>query len=163
MTGIFLGFGSNLGDRRENLHKAVKGLESRGVSIRRASSVYETAPIGFEEQPDFLNAVVEVKTSATPEELFDICREVEISLGRVGRERWGPRVIDVDLLLYEDIIKKSDALVLPHPRLVERLFVLAPLLEIAPDLKLPDNGRLDGYLEGVSDQAVVKVGKLAEK
>lgn len=160
MRGIFIGLGSNLGDRLQNLRRAVDELGARGVSCVMASSVYETAPVGKEEQPDFLNAVIEVETSLTPEELLSVCMEVERVLGRVRVERWGPRVVDVDVLLYDDLRIESEMLVVPHPRLFERRFVLAPLVEIAPNLFLTKVGHVRDYLEQTNDQVVKKGGRL---
>mgnify|MGYP005847349077 CR=1 FL=1 len=157
MGGVFLGLGSNLGDRLGNLRKAVKGLEARGIKVRRASSAYETAPLSLEDQPNYMNAVLEVETSFPPEELLRVCQEVEASLGRVRRERWGPRGIDIDILLYGAETVDEAHLTVPHPRLTERLFVLAPLLEIEPDAALPDGGRLSVYLGAASNQKVRKV------
>jgi 2-amino-4-hydroxy-6-hydroxymethyldihydropteridine diphosphokinase len=138
----FLGLGANLGDRLSNLQAAVDLLGAReGIRVLRSSRVYETAPVG-PPQPDFLNAVLEVRTSLPPRGLLGACLEVEAALGRVRGERWGPRPIDVDVLAYgrERIVEED--LVVPHPRLAERAFVLVPLLEIAPDLELPGLGRL---------------------
>lgn len=152
--------GSNLGDRLSNLLEAAEELGRRGVSCVSASSVYETAPVGKEAQPDFLNAVIEVETSLPPEDLLSVCLEVERVLGRVRTERWGPRTVDVDVLIYDDLRIETDALVVPHPRLLERRFVLEPLVEIAPNLSLAAIGRLSDYLEETSDQAVKKNGRL---
>lgn len=138
----FLGLGANLGDRLSNLQAAVDLLAAReGVRVLRSSRVYETSPVG-PAQPDFLNAVLEVRTSLPPRGLLRACLEVEAALGRVRGERWGPRPIDVDVLAYgAERIAEAD-LEVPHPRLAERAFVLVPLLEIAPDLELPGLGRL---------------------
>jgi 2-amino-4-hydroxy-6-hydroxymethyldihydropteridine diphosphokinase len=139
----YLGLGSNLGDRSQNLGRAVALLGSRdGVTVVRASSVYETDPVG-PPQPDYLNAVVEVDTTLPPRGLLHACLGVEDEMGRIRRERWGPRVIDVDLLLYDDDRVDEPDLVVPHPRMHERAFVLVPLAELAPDLVLPD-GRTVG-------------------
>jgi 2-amino-4-hydroxy-6-hydroxymethyldihydropteridine diphosphokinase len=139
----YLGLGSNLGDRSENLRRAVALLGARdGVAVVRTSSVYETAPVG-PSQPDFLNAVAEVDTTLSPRDLLEACLGVEEEMGRVRRERWGPRVIDVDLLLYGDERVDEPDLVVPHPRMHERAFVLVPLAELAPDVVLPD-GRTIG-------------------
>ncbi len=157
MGGIFLGLGSNLGDRLGNLRRAVEGLEARGVKVLRASSAYETAPLGLEGQPDFINAVLEVETPLSPEDLLRACKEVEKSIGRTGRERWGPREIDVDVLLYRGKAVDDGRLKVPHPRLTERLFALAPLLEIEPDAALPDGRHLSDYLEAAGSQRVRKI------
>jgi 2-amino-4-hydroxy-6-hydroxymethyldihydropteridine diphosphokinase len=138
----FLGLGANLGDRLSNLQAAVDLLAAReGIGVLRSSRVYETTPVG-PPQPDFLNAVLEVRTSLPPRALLRACLEVEAALGRVRGERWGPRPIDVDVLAYGSRRIVEEDLVVPHPRLAERAFVLVPLLELAPDLELPGLGPL---------------------
>jgi 2-amino-4-hydroxy-6-hydroxymethyldihydropteridine diphosphokinase len=132
---ICLGLGSNLGDRAANLRETVARLAAwPGIKVEKVSSVYETAPVGLTEQPDFLNAVAVVATTLTPAELLAACLEVEKAMGRVRLVRWGPRVIDIDVLLYDDVSLDTPDLVLPHPRLHERSFVLVPLAEVAPVL-----------------------------
>jgi 2-amino-4-hydroxy-6-hydroxymethyldihydropteridine diphosphokinase len=141
-TQAFLGLGSNLGDRLANLQRAVDLLsQSDGVSILRSSRVYETDPVG-PAQPDFLNAVVEVATSLPAAKLLRSCLAVENEMGRQREERWGPRVIDIDLLSYGREEIEEPGLVIPHPRMHERLFVLAPLLELDADPVLPGGRRL---------------------
>lgn len=131
----FLALGSNLGDRLNCLTAAVRQLEANEmVRIVRVSSVYETPPVGVLEQPDFLNLVLEVRTDLSPERLLDHALSVEAQLGRVRRERWGPRTIDIDLLWYEGVATTTPMLTLPHPRLMERAFVVMPFAEIAPQL-----------------------------
>lgn len=131
-----MGLGSNLGDRLENLRQAVGLLDGRGIDVLRSSRVYETEPIG-PPQPDYLNAVVEVETSLQPHHLLRRCQEVEEDMGRIPGERWGPRIIDLDVLTYDlQEIDEPDFCV-PHPRMHERAFVMAPLLELDPDPPLP--------------------------
>jgi 2-amino-4-hydroxy-6-hydroxymethyldihydropteridine diphosphokinase len=143
VTRAFLGLGSNLGDRLANLQEAVDQLNSsRAVRVLRSSRVYETDPIGGPEQPDYLNAVVEVETSAGAHELLEVCLGVEDDLGRVREERWGPRVIDIDVLTFGDEEIGDDRLTLPHPRMHERGFVLIPLLELTAEPKLPGGRRV---------------------
>lgn len=140
--GIFIALGSNLGARDKNLERAIELLKSSDVEVRQQSKFYNTAPVGGpEEQPDFLNAVVSVKTEKTAFELLAICGEIENKLGRVRIEVNGPRVIDLDLLLFGDQVIKTDSLCLPHPRMHERLFVLEPLTEIAPEAWHPVLGK----------------------
>ena len=154
MTRAFLGLGSNLGDRLENLQRAVALLGERNASVLRSSRVYETEPVG-PDQPDFLNAVVEVETDLDPRGLLETCLQVEWAMGRVRHERWGPRVIDVDVLTYDDREIHEPGLDVPHPRMHERGFVLVPLLEISADPILPGGRsvnalRIDpGMLSGV--------------
>ncbi|HET9720457.1 MAG TPA: 2-amino-4-hydroxy-6-hydroxymethyldihydropteridine diphosphokinase [Solirubrobacteraceae bacterium] len=144
----FLGLGSNVGDRRGHLSLAVGRLPMHGVSVLRSSSVYDTEPVGLVlDQPDFLNACIEVATSFEPLELLDACKAVEREVGREpGGVRHGPRVVDVDVLLLGDLEFESDRLTLPHPEVLSRRFVLVPLLELDPDLCLPGGGRLAGSL-----------------
>lgn len=137
----FLGLGSNMGDRLGNLSKAVDLLGER-VSVLRSSRVYETAPVGGPEQDDYLNAVIEVGVLMDARELLDVCLEVENEMGRVRQERWGPRVIDIDLLDFGDQVIDEPGLVVPHPRMHERSFVLAPLMELETDPLLPGGRRL---------------------
>lgn len=130
MSEIFLGLGSNLGDRKKYLADAMKFLEQRGVKILKKSSIYETESVGLTDQPKFLNMVVEVSTNFSPEDLLRACLSVEDSLGRVRQERWGPRTIDIDVLLYQDRKIQTEFLTIPHPRMFEREFVMKPLCEI---------------------------------
>jgi 2-amino-4-hydroxy-6-hydroxymethyldihydropteridine diphosphokinase len=129
--------GSNLGERLQNLRRALQLLNDRGVRVLRSSRVYETDPVGGPPQPDYLNAVVEVEAGGTARELLEACRETERALGRVREERWGPRVIDLDILTFgtEEIDERD--LRVPHPRMHERGFVLIPLLELEADPPLP--------------------------
>ena len=141
-TTAYLGLGSNLGDRLGNLQAAVDGLhEADGVRVVASSRVWETAPVG-PPQPDYLNAVVRVETDLSPADLLAACRRVEDALGRVRRERWGARTIDVDVLLFDARTVDEPDLVVPHPRLTERAFVVLPLLELDPDPILPDGRRV---------------------
>ncbi len=133
----FIALGTNLGDRIENLRRAVTLLGGySGVEVTRSSRVYETAPVG-PPQPDYLNAVVEVRTSLSAPELLRACLAVETEMGRVRQERWGPRVIDLDVLTYGSDSFDEPHLRIPHPRMHERAFVLVPLLELEPDPMLP--------------------------
>jgi 2-amino-4-hydroxy-6-hydroxymethyldihydropteridine diphosphokinase len=138
----YLGLGSNVGERRANLQAAVEDLWVHGVAVLASSSVYETEPVGeVLDQRDFLNACVEVETELEPEPLLDACKAVEHALGREpGGVRHGPRPIDVDLLLLEDLQYESERLRLPHPEVTSRRFVLVPLLELAPRLEVPGRG-----------------------
>ena len=135
--GIYLGLGSNLGDRLANLTAALRGLENRDVRTLRSSRVYETDPVGGPPQPEYLNAVIEVETALEPRDLLSVCLEVEDELGRERGERWGPRTIDIDLLTYGDREIDEPNITVPHPRMHERAFVLVPLLELDADPPLP--------------------------
>lgn len=136
MAEVFVGIGSNLGDKRSNLRLAAQQLESIG-EIAKVSSLYRTEPVGFADQDWFLNAVLHVRTGCAPREFLDGLIEIERKLGRVRTVRNGPRQIDLDILLWDDLVLEEPGLSIPHPRLHERLFVLAPLAEIAPDWQHP--------------------------
>jgi 2-amino-4-hydroxy-6-hydroxymethyldihydropteridine diphosphokinase len=153
----FLGLGSNLGDRLTNLQAAVDALQVEpGLRVTASSRVWETVPVGGPPQPDYLNAVIRIETDLSARDLLDTGRRVEARLGRVRTERWGARTIDIDVLLFdEEVIEESD-LVVPHPRLSQRAFVLLPLLEVTPDPILPDGTRLKDLrvdTEGVAPSA----------
>jgi 2-amino-4-hydroxy-6-hydroxymethyldihydropteridine diphosphokinase len=159
----FLGLGSNVGDRMRNLRAAVGRLAStEGIELERQSSVYETEPVGeLTDQPDFYNAVVEAYTALEPHRLLDECKRIESELGRRPSQRHGPRPIDVDLLLVGDATLADERLVLPHPEVTRRRFVLVPLLELDPDLALPNGIRLAQALAALEPgQRVVRVGAL---
>lgn len=141
MTTVVLGLGSNLGERLATLQRAVDLLAVERVRAVECSRVWETDPVG-PPQPDFLNAVVRAETKLEPLELLEACHRVEESLGRVRMERWGPRTIDIDVLLYGDVVVDEPALTVPHPRMTERAFVVLPLLELDPDPVLPDGTRV---------------------
>lgn len=143
----FLGLGSNLGDRLTTLQTAVDLLHADPATrVDEVSSVYETEPVGGPEQEAFLNLAVRVATRRSPHRLLQLCNEVEARLGRVRTVRWGPRTIDVDVLLYDDLVVAARDLVVPHPRLVERPFALVPLMEVAPGARLPDGRSLASLL-----------------
>jgi 2-amino-4-hydroxy-6-hydroxymethyldihydropteridine diphosphokinase len=138
-----MGLGSNLGDRLANLQRAVELVAARsGLRVERSSRVYETDPVGGPPQPEYLNAVVEVQTTLSPHDLLTACMDVEQRMGRVRAERWGPRIIDIDVLTYDEEEIDEPDLVVPHPRMHERAFVLVPLLELDPDPLLPGHGRI---------------------
>ena len=137
----YLGLGSNLGEREENLRNALTSLSPK-VNLDEVSSIYETEPVGYKEQPLFLNLVCRIATNLTPEELFRLAKDIETRLGRVpSKQRNLPRLIDIDILFYEDKIMEIQNLTIPHPRLKDRAFVLIPLVEIAPDLVHPKLGK----------------------
>lgn len=137
MNKTYLSLGSNEGNRMLWLHKATGLIEARCGTILNRSSVYRTAAWGITDQPDFLNMAVYVETTQTPIQLLNTILDIEISLGRHRDIKWGPRIIDIDILFFNDEIINSPGLVIPHPYLHERRFTLVPLVEIAPDLKHP--------------------------
>lgn len=159
MTAGYLGLGSNVGERVRHLKQAVAALPRHGVQILRSSSVYETEPVGLvPEQRDFLNACLRIETTLGPEELLDACKAVERELGRRRREvRHGPREVDVDVLLLDGAEYRSERLVLPHPSILERRFVLVPLLELDPALTLPDGSSLAAALDALGPGQAVRV------
>lgn len=156
----YLGLGSNVGDRLGALRAARAALESDHIRVLASSSAYETAPQGVVlDQPDFLNAAIAIETDLEPFALLDACKEVERTLGRAGGgPRHGPRPIDVDVLLLGTMQQRSERLTLPHPEVGARRFVLEPLLELDPDLALPDGTSLTTFREAVADQPVHRAG-----
>ncbi len=151
----FLGLGSNVGDSRALLATAVAGLEgTAGVRVVGLSRLYRTAPVDLEDQPDFLNLVVEMSTSLGPFELLDEAERLEREAGRERTVRWGPRTLDVDVLWYDGILIDEERLQVPHPRMEERRFVLEPLAELAPQLVLPSGRSVLEALADTLEQAV---------
>jgi 2-amino-4-hydroxy-6-hydroxymethyldihydropteridine diphosphokinase len=133
---IYLALGANLGDREEGLRQARLSLPP-AVMVRAASPIYETAPWGYLEQPPYLNQVLEVETGLSPVDLLAHLKQIEEKVGRIPNFQYGPRLIDLDILFYHEQIVNQDGLVIPHPHLNERAFVLAPLADLAPDLRHP--------------------------
>ena len=153
-----LGLGSNVGDRRANLQAAIDALPAHGVRVLASSSTYDTEPVGeVLDQPEFLNAVIRIETDLDPEALLGACKAVERELGRAaGGVRHGPRPIDVDVLLLGDVAYESERLTLPHAQVTARRFVLVPLLEVDPDVVLPDGTRAADALAALGDDAAVR-------
>jgi 2-amino-4-hydroxy-6-hydroxymethyldihydropteridine diphosphokinase len=151
----FVGLGANLGDRDAALRRAVELLgEHDGVDVVAVSAVRETEPVGVLDQPRFLNAACAVDTTLAPRALLDVLLDVERALGRVrGAERYGPRTIDLDLLVYGGEVVDEPGLVVPHPRLHERRFALEPLLDLDPGLVVPGRGRVDDLLDALDEDA----------
>jgi 2-amino-4-hydroxy-6-hydroxymethyldihydropteridine diphosphokinase len=158
----YIGLGSNVGDRLANLRAAREALEARGVQVTASSSVYETEPVeGARGQRDFLNACLRAETELPVERLLEICKAIESELGRPRRHHvHAPRPIDLDLLLLGDERRSDERVTLPHPDILERRFVLIPLLELDPELALPDGRGLGGALGEVTGQRVDRVGPL---
>lgn len=155
MNRAYISLGSNIGNRLLFLQQAVQSLQdAKDVKVCRVSSVYETDPVGYVDQDAFLNIVVELETSFPPHELLKKCNEIEAELGRTREIHWGPRTVDLDILLYNEEDMKTENLIIPHPRMTERGFVLIPLVEINPDLRDPRTNRsfiefADAQKEGV--------------
>lgn len=159
----YLGLGSNVGDRRGHLRAALAALPDHGVEVAAVSSAYETEPIGeVTEQPDFLNAAARIRTELEPEPLLGVCKAIEAERGRMSAgPRHGPRPLDLDLLLLGDLELSTERITLPHREVVSRRFVLAPLLELDPELTLPEGTRLADALEELGEnQALERVGTL---
>lgn len=133
MSVAYIALGSNLGDKAANLGQAVKLLQAKGLQIKAVSNFFQTEPYGVTDQPEFINAAACVETSLPPEALLKLLLDTELEMGRVRLRHWGERNIDLDLLLYDDLIYHSDKLTLPHPDMQNRLFVLQPLAEIAAE------------------------------
>lgn len=135
---VYIGFGSNIGDRLAHIQNAMHALaETEGITLQKISSVYQTDPVGYETQAQFLNGVAAIETHLPPLSLLCTLKNIEVSVGRQHRIRWGPREIDLDILMYGDLCFQTEKLVIPHPEMHLRRFVLAPLAEIAPDFVHP--------------------------
>jgi 2-amino-4-hydroxy-6-hydroxymethyldihydropteridine diphosphokinase len=156
-----ISIGSNLGDRIENCRQAIAWLKRSGkVANLAVSSAWETEPVGKEDQPRFVNLAVVFETGLSPHRLLDLCQDIENRMGRVRRERWGPRLIDLDLLLVDDRIVQDERLVLPHERMHQRRFVLAPLAEVAPGMLHPGRNMTVMEMLSALDPAGPRVEKL---
>ena len=160
-TTVYLSLGSNLGDREKNLRTAIAALADARVRLTRVSSLYETEPVDLREQPWFLNCIVQAQTEVPPPDLLHALHGIESRMGSKKLVPKGPRLIDLDILLYGEETVDTPELQVPHPRMLQRRFVLVPLAEIAPNLKHPSwKGPVSQLLENVSDSSVVR--KLAE-
>ena len=143
MIKAYLGLGSNMGDRAHQLQQAIQIIDRfQHIDVASVSPIYETEPVGYTDQPQFLNLCIEIETTLKPQELLKRCLETEQALHRVRKIRWGPRTLDVDILLYGNEIIEEDNLIIPHPRMVERAFVLIPLNDIASKHIEPRSQRL---------------------
>lgn len=163
MRAGYLGLGSNVGERESHLRAAIELLGEHGVEVEAVSSTYETEPVGeVLDQADFLNAAIRIRTELEPEALLDLCKEIERARGReLDAPRHSPRPIDVDLLLLGDLELSTERLTLPHPEVSSRRFVLAPLLELDPELSLPDGTQLADALDSLGPgQRAERTGSL---
>ncbi|MFJ8259941.1 2-amino-4-hydroxy-6-hydroxymethyldihydropteridine diphosphokinase [Peribacillus asahii] len=157
----YLSIGSNIGNRLATFHEALRLLDgNESMNIVGCSSLYETDPVGYTDQDCFLNAVIKIFTSLSPEELLQTCLNIETKLGRKREIRWGPRTLDLDILLYNQENIETESLSVPHPRMQERAFVIVPLLELDPDIKLPNvNASLNDILNQIPDKEGVRLWK----
>ena len=157
MSDVLLSLGSNIGDSRANITEAVKRLNDEpGISVKALSPLYRTAPVGPVAQDDFVNGAVRVETALAPEVLMQRCLTIEAAMGRDRKNavRWGPRIIDIDIILYDDLTVSSETITLPHPRFRERAFVLVPMADIAPSWIV--NGQRLDELAAKIDHAGIK-------
>ncbi len=137
MSIAFVAFGSNIGDREKYIEKAFEALDNKGITILRKSQIYETEPYGYEEQEKFLNGVIKIETKMTPRELLNTLLEIESDIGRVRTVRWGPRVVDLDIIFYDEQIICETDLKIPHQDMHNREFVLKPMCDIEPNFEHP--------------------------
>ena len=157
MTEAALAFGSNLGDSRGMIERAVAALDAMpAITLTKMSSFYATPPWGVEDQPDFVNACALVETDYSPEDLLTACKDLEVALGREDAARWGPRLIDIDVLWMAGEVRETDRLTLPHPRMTARAFVLVPLSEIAPSLLVSGRSVADWTARLSADAAAIR-------
>ncbi len=158
MKRVFLALGSNLGDRRTNIETAFKQLNKSGVKVQKVSSLYRTEPIGYTAQPWFLNCAAEAMTDLMPLQLLRRCQAIQREMGRRPGPRNGPRLIDIDILLYENVVMRSPEVTIPHPRMAERRFVLVPLAEIAGEAEHPiTRQKISDMLASAPAAAVVRL------
>ena len=162
MTLAYIGIGSNLGEPKQQIHQAVNALENiQNTTLAEISSLYFSRPMGPQDQPDYMNAVAALETTLTPLELLDALQHIENEAGRVRKdERWGPRVLDLDILLFGEQIIDNERLTVPHYGMKLREFVLIPLAEIAPDLTLPDNSKVTELCQQIATNGLKVHSKL---
>jgi len=137
MSTVYIGIGSNLGSREDNCRAAIRHLVDNGIKVLKLSSMIETEPWGVREQPKFINMAIEAETGLDPEELLRLLKKIEADIGRRPTVHWGPRLIDLDILLYDDLVLKTPDLEIPHPGIADRYFVLRPLADIAAEIIHP--------------------------
>lgn len=157
-VNLYFSLGTNLGDRLENLRRAIELIHREpGFQVTALSSIYQTEPVGYLEQPDFLNMVVAAQTRLSPVDCYKLIQKIESNLQRKREIRFGPRTMDIDLLLYGDAIIEEERLQVPHPRMTERAFVLIPLAEVAGDIDVPGYGDIRYLVQGISGKEGVRL------
>ena len=158
MSKIYIALGSNLDEPSEQIYKAINSIDAvDDLSVTHISTLYKTKPIGKIDQPDFINAVIEVEGDISPENLHAALQDIETKAGRIRKELNEPRTLDLDILLIDDLIMKTKKLTVPHPRMHQRQFVIVPLFEINPKLNIPGIGPINKILKSLPDQGVVKI------
>ena len=158
MSKIYIALGSNLDEPSEQIYKAINSIDAvDDLSVTHISSLYKTKPIGKIDQPDFINAAIEIEGDISPENLHTALQDIETKAGRIRKELNEPRTLDLDVLLIDDLIMKTKKLTVPHPRMHQRQFVIVPLFEINPRLNIPGIGPINKILKLLPDQGVVKI------
>jgi 2-amino-4-hydroxy-6-hydroxymethyldihydropteridine diphosphokinase len=158
MSKIYIALGSNLEEPRKQIYRAINLIDAIDeISVTQKSSLYKTKPIGKIDQPDFINAAIEVEGNISPENLHTALQDIETQTGRIRMELNEPRTLDLDILLIDDLIMKTKKLTVPHPRMHQREFVIVPLFEINQKLNIPGIGSIDEILKSLPDQGVVKI------
>ena len=158
MSKIYIALGSNLDDPSEQIYKAINSIDTiDDLSVTHISSLYKTKPIGKIDQPDFINAAIEVEGDISPEKLHASLQDIETQAGRIRKELNEPRTLDLDILLIDDLIMKTKKLTVPHPRMHQRQFVIVPLFEINPKLNIPGIGSINKILKLLPNQGIVKI------
>ena len=155
MTIVYIGLGSNMESPKEHITTAIKTLsEIQSTHTKKVSSLYKSKPVGPQDQDDYVNAVAELETSLTPLELLDTLQAIENEHGRVRNERWGPRTLDLDILMFGDEVINNERLTIPHSEMTNRAFVLVPLAEINPDCLIPEKGLLSDLLTNIDQDGL---------
>jgi len=159
---VYLSLGSNIGSKRENIKKALNLLDDdKNVEVAHASSLYETKPWGYINQPNFYNCVSQINTNYEPIELLRLIQTIETKMGRIKNKKWGPRIIDIDIILFENIILDSNDLIIPHPWMEKRAFVLFPLMELDNKIMHPISKRgIAKLVEAVGGEGLKKIGRV---
>ncbi|MCC3359096.1 2-amino-4-hydroxy-6-hydroxymethyldihydropteridine diphosphokinase [Bacillus sp. REN16] len=160
MNTAYIALGTNIGEREDYLHLALKAIQDQNIKIIDFSSIYETDPVGYEDQDLFLNMVIEVDTGLSAFDLLQVLQNIELTSGRERKIRWGPRTLDLDILLYNRDVIETERLIVPHPRMTERAFVLVPLVEINQNLQIPAVTKsISLLLEELQDREGVRIWK----